>query len=145
MTEQPPIPVTGGSSSAGPAAPAKRLNTSARVGFILGLVALLLLCSTGPLAMLLASATAGFIPGLLAFLLLCTGPLAMLLAVVAIVLSAQGLGKAKQAGKGFGLALAGLLLGVLVVALPVIGLLMHYKDDLAHQFNSIWQQRAAGP
>ncbi len=68
-------------------------------------------------------ATAGFVLALLG-LLGCWIPvlniLAMVLAVVGVVLAAVGLAKSKKAGAGKGLAIAGLVMGVLALIFAVL-------------------------
>ena len=68
-------------------------------------------------------ATAGFVLGLLGFLG-CWIPVvnffSVLLGVLGAILAAVGLAKSRSAGTGKGLAIAGLVLGVLAVALAVL-------------------------
>lgn len=79
-------------------------------------------------------ATAGFVLGLLGLLgswIPLLNILAIVLGVVGAILAAVGLGKSKKAGVGKGLALAGLILGVLavIIALVVNAAFVNSVDD----------------
>jgi hypothetical protein len=68
-------------------------------------------------------ATAGFVLALLGFLgswIPVLNIVGMILAVVGAILAAVGLAKSKKAGAGKGLAIAGLVLGVLAVIIAVV-------------------------
>lgn len=68
-------------------------------------------------------ATAGFVLGLLGLLgswIPLLNILAILLGILGAILAAIGLGKSKKAGSGRGLALAGLILGVLAVIIAIV-------------------------
>jgi hypothetical protein len=63
---------------------------------------------------------AGFVTGLLSCVLFFLWPLSVILGILGIIFGAVGRGKAKRGAKGLGLSTAGLILGVVGLALMVL-------------------------
>ncbi|HTR56237.1 MAG TPA: DUF4190 domain-containing protein, partial [Kofleriaceae bacterium] len=72
-------------------------------------------------------AVASMVLGILAIVFFWLGPLCWILAVLAIIFGAIGIGKANKVGKGKGMAIAGLACGLLGVLISVAVIFLFFS------------------
>jgi hypothetical protein len=83
-------------------------------------------------------AIAGFVLSLISLVLFCLWFIALPCAIIGLILSAMGRGKAKQTGAGGGLATAGLVLACITLAIWAILIILWVAG--LYTIGSSWQQ-----